>query len=195
MKGALHSLLFAIVGSLTATPVHAQYVPGEFGSLPLLLTIPKVRAELAITPRQAAQLEALRELYRRRMRYLGVGGDASCTERAEAERHEINKEALAILHPTQRRRLPAIERRAQGATLLYSAELRKELGLSERQHRAIEHIRQKGVRFEERINRASQQGKMSRERRIELLRKERLKRARQVWNQLTPSQQRAFWQG
>lgn len=134
-------------------------------------------------------------MYDQSMRHLGAGGDASCAERAEAARQHINSETLALLTPRQRRLLPGIERRALGATLLYSPATRRELNLAPWQEKKIEAIRAQAVTVEERVNRAAQLGRISRERRVERLRRDRLQRARKIWSVLTPAQRQAFWAG
>jgi hypothetical protein len=189
VKALLLAALLALGPKALAVP------PGEMGSLPLLLEVASVRKELGLSASQRRQIAALGTEYREGMRQLAGGADASARERAGDLRSSTNARALAVLSGGQRQQLAAIERRALGATLLYSESARRELDLSRSQHRSIESIRSDATRVEREINRAFEAGTISASRRVALLREDRIARARKIWDLLTPEQRKAFWAG
>ena len=87
---------------------------------------------------------------------------------------QFNRRALSILNPAQRGKLSAIEARFLGATVLYSPAVQAKLKLTDEQKQRIEAIRQKGIVYVGKVNRKFQEGKISQQQRLQLLRGRRM---------------------
>ena len=104
---------------------------------------------------------------------------------------QFNRRALSILNPAQRSKLSAIEAKFLGATLLYSPAVQKKLKLTDEQKQRIEAIRQKGISYVGKVNRKFQEGKISQQRRLQLLRSRRTAQGAEMLRLLTPEQRDA----
>ena len=191
--------LAALVGvCLVAPTLWATTAPVDHpGSLPILLGVEKVRSELKLDSLQRALLDSLRDEYKTAARKLTNPLPQTAQERAVAHakllrlNEQFNRRALSILNPAQRGRLSGIEARFLGATVLYSPAVQVKLKLTEDQKQRIEAIRQKGVVYVGKINRRFQEGKISQQQRLQLLRSRRMAQGAEMLRLLTPEQRDA----
>jgi hypothetical protein len=167
------------------------------GSLPILLGVDRVRAELKLDSLQRALLDSLRDEYKSAARKLTDPLPPTVQERAVAHakllrlNEQFNRRALSILNPAQRAKLSAIEARFLGATMLYSPAVQAKLKLTEEQKQRIEAIRQKGLVYVGKVNRKFQEGKISQQQRLQLLRSRRMAQGAEMLRLLTPEQRNA----
>ena len=187
--------------ALALSPLRsAEYIPGELGSLPILLGTEKVRGELGISPAQASGLDALRNSYRVDAREIGGRKLAGQADRAKAESDlaaltaSTNKKALAILTPAQRADLLGIEKKFLGATLLYSPAIQKKAGVTPEQSAQIAGLRKEAESDAAKINRQFEDGKISFPQRLGKLRALRLSYGKKILGLLNPVQRDAFSQ-
>jgi hypothetical protein len=164
------------------------------GSLPILLGVDRVRAELKMDSLQRALLDSLRDEYKSSARKLTNPLPKTPEERAVAHakllqlNEQFNRRALSILNPAQRAKLSSIEARFLGPTALYSPAVQTKLKLTDEQKRRIEAIRQKGVVYVGKVNRKFQEGKISQHQRLRLLRSRRMAQGAEMLRLLTPEQ-------
>jgi hypothetical protein len=164
------------------------------GSLPILLGTDKVRAQLRLDSLQRALLDSLRDEYKSSVRELTNVMPASEQERLLAEKKlrqlndRYNRRALSMLSHDQRAKLLAMERKFLGATIIYTPSVQAKLDLTEQQKKQVEGIRQRGLVYVGKINRKFQQGKISQQQRIQLLRNRRTAQGREILDVLTPKQ-------
>jgi hypothetical protein len=192
-------LLAALLGiCLTAPAVRATTAPADHpGSLPLLLGVERVRTELKLDSLQRALLDSLRGEYKSAVRKLTDPMPKTPQERAAAEsrllrlNEQFNRRALSVLNPAQRAKLSGIEARFLGATALYSPGVQAKLKLTEEQKGKIEAIRKKGVAYVAKINRRFEEGKISQQERLQLLRNRRMEQGVEMLRLLTPEQRSA----
>ena len=90
----------------------------------------------------------------------------------------FNQRALSVLNPSQRAKLTGIEARFLGATVLFSPSVQARLKLTDAQKREIEAIRQKGITYVGKVNRKFEEGKISQQERLQLLRSRRTAQVR-----------------
>jgi hypothetical protein len=168
------------------------------GALPLLLGVEKVRSELRLDSLQRALLDSLRDEYKSAARKLTHPMPQSPLERAAAQgklhqlNRQFNRRALSILNPAQRDKLSTIEAKFLGSTLLYSPSVQAKLKLTEEQKQRIESIRQKGVAYVGKVNRKFEEGKISQQQRLQLLRNRRMAQGAEILRLLTPEQRSAM---
>jgi Spy/CpxP family protein refolding chaperone len=168
------------------------------GSLPVLLGVEKVRAELKLDSLQRALLDSIRGEYRSSARKLTNPMPSTPQERAAAQQkllqlnEQFNKRALSVLNPTQREKLSSMEARFLGATMLYSPSVQAKLKLTGEQKSQIEAIRQKGISYVGKINRKFEEGKIGQQQRIQLLRTRRMTQSEEILRLLTPEQRTAI---
>jgi hypothetical protein len=188
--------LAALLGVCLAAPtLWAMTAPVDHpGSLPILLGVDRVRAELKLDSLQRALLDSLRGEYKSAARKLTNPLPQTAQERAMAHakllrlNEQFNRRALSILNPSQRAKLSAIEARFLGATVLYSPAVQAKLKLTAEQKQRIEAIRQKGMVYVGKVNRKFQEGKISQQRRLQLLRGRRMAQGAEMLRVLTPEQ-------
>jgi hypothetical protein len=118
-------------------------------------------------------------------------------ERAAAEKRllqlneRFNKRALSVLNDDQRAKLSEIEGRFLGATMVYAPSVQAKLGLTEQQKQQVEGIRRQGVAYVGKINRKFEEGKISQQQRLQLLRSRRTSQGAEILQVLTPKQRNA----
>ena len=191
--------LAALLGiALVAPTLWATTAPVDHpGSLPILLGVERVRAELRLDSLQRALLDSLRGEYRSAARKLTNPLPQTAPDRAVAHakllrlNEQFNRRSLSILNPTQRARLSAIEAKFLGATLLYSPAVQTKLKLTDQQKQRIEAIRQKGLVYVGKVNRKFEEGKISQQARLQLLRSRRMAQGAEMLRLLTPEQRDA----
>jgi Spy/CpxP family protein refolding chaperone len=191
--------LAALLGiALVAPTLWATTAPVDHpGSLPILLGVERVRAELRLDSLQRALLDSLRGEYRSAARKLTNPLPQTAPDRAVAHakllrlNEQFNRRALSILNPTQRAKLSAIEAKFLGATLLYSPAVQAKLKLTDQQKQRIEAIRQKGLIYVGKVNRKFEEGKISQQARLQLLRSRRMTQGAEMLRLLTPEQRDA----
>jgi hypothetical protein len=191
--------LAALLGiALVAPTLWATTAPVDHpGSLPILLGVERVRAELRLDSLQRALLDSLRGEYRSAARKLTNPLPQTAPDRAVAHakllrlNEQFNRRALSILNPTQRAKLSAIEAKFLGATLLYSPAVQTKLKLTDQQKQRIEAIRQKGLVYVGKVNRKFEEGKISQQARLQLLRSRRMAQGAEMLRLLTPEQRDA----
>jgi Spy/CpxP family protein refolding chaperone len=112
-------------------------------SLAVLLGLPGVRQELAITPVQAGLLDAIQASYKARAKQITAIGMAEEDAAMRANwdlkslRKQCNARAMDLLTPSQQDRLLQIQRQMLGGSLLSSPSEQKILGLSDAQRRTL----------------------------------------------------------
>ena len=193
----------ALAGVLLIHCTVASFVHGTTagvdhpGSLPILLSLDKVRAELRLDSLQRALLDSLRGEYKSAARKLTNPMPVTAQERAAAEKRllqlneRFNKRALSVLSEDQRARLSEIEGNVLGATMVYTPSVQAKLGLTEQQKRQVEDIRQQGVAYVGKINRKFEEGKIGQQQRLQLLRSRRIAQHAEILQILTPKQRSA----
>jgi hypothetical protein len=187
---AVFLLLCAFVSSGYATIAAADHP----GSLPILLGLEKVRSELKLDSLQRALLDSLRAEYKAAARKVTSTIPPTPGERAAAEKkfrqlnEHFNRRALSMLNEDQRAKLTAIERKSLGSTMVYMPSVQAKLGLTEQQKKKVEAIRRQGLLYVAKINRRFEQGKISQQQRLQLLRSRRSAQGAQILQVLTPEQ-------
>jgi hypothetical protein len=183
---------------LVAPTLWATTAPVDHpGSLPILLGVQRVRAELKLDSLQRALLDSLRDEYKSAARKLTNPLPRTASERAVAHakllrlNEQFNRRALSILNPAQREKLSGIEAKFLGATVLYSPAVQAKLKLTDQQKQRIEAIRQKGLVYVGKVNRKFEEGKISQQRRLQLLRSRRMSQGAEMLRLLTPEQRDA----
>jgi hypothetical protein len=192
----IHCAVASFVHATTAGVDHP-------GSLPILLSLDKVRAELRLDSLQRALLDSLRGEYKSAARKLTNPMPVTAEERAAAEKRflqlneRFNKRALSVLNDDQRAKVSEIEGRFLGATMVYAPSVQAKLGLTEQQKRQVEGIRRQGVAYVGKINRKFEEGKISQQQRLQLLRNRRTSQGAEILQVLTPKQRNAVlaWEG
>jgi hypothetical protein len=181
-----------------ASPSHGTTAPVDHpGSLPILLGIDKVRAELKLDSLQRALLDSLRDEYKSAASRLTNPMPVTAQERTAAEKQllrineRFNKRALSVLNDDQRAKLSEIEGRFLGATMVYAPSTQAKLGLTEQQKEQVEAIRREGVAYVGKINRKFEEGKIGQQQRLQLLRDRRITQGAEILQVLTPRQRNA----
>jgi hypothetical protein len=163
------------------------------GSLPILLSNDRVRAELKLDSLQRALLDSLRAEYKSSARKV-TSATAAENEHSSAEKQlrqlneRFNRRALSMLSEVQRKKLLQIERKFLGATMVYTPSVQATLGLTDRQKKQVEDIRGKGLTYVGKINRKFERGKISQQQRLQLLRNRRTSQGAELFQVLTPEQ-------
>lgn len=187
---AVFLLLCAFASSGYATIAAADHP----GSLPILLGVEKVRSELKLDSLQRALLDSLRAEYKAAARKVTSTIPVTPGERAAAKKkfrqlnERFNRRALSMLNEDQRAKLMAIERKSLGPTMVYMPSVQTKLGLTEQQKKKVEAIRRQGLLYVAKINRRFEQGKISQQQRLLLLRNRRSAQGAQILQVLTPEQ-------
>jgi hypothetical protein len=188
---AVALLLVCAAGSSGLATTAAVEHPG---SLPILLGVDKVRAQLKLDSLQRALLDSLRAEYKAAARKLTNPMPASAQERAAAGKkllqlnERFNQRALSMLSVDQRAKLVGIERRLLGATMVYTPSVQARLGLTEQQRQKVESIRQEGLAYVGKINRKFEAGKIGQQQRVLLLKNRRARQNAEILRTLTPEQ-------
>ena len=191
-------LLIAVIGAGAANVLATTAASDHLGALPVLLSIDRVRDELKLSSLQQAILASQRNEYKAAARKLISRPPATAEERKEAERklaelnERYNRRALSVLNESQRERLAQIEHQALGATMLYSPRVQREIQVSPTQKQEIENIRRQGLVYLGKINRRFEDGKISVQERVTLLRKRRLSQSEDLLAVLTADQRSAL---
>jgi hypothetical protein len=182
----------------TASPLSAMTAGVDHpGSLPILLSVDKVRAELKLDSLQRALLDSLRDEYKSAARKLTSPMPVTPQERAAAEKRllqlnqRFNKRALSVLNDDQRVKLSEIEGKFLGATMVYAPSVQAKLELTEQQKHQVEGIRRQGLAYVGKINRKFEEGKISQQQRLQLLRSRRNAQGAEILRVLTPKQRDA----
>ena len=187
---AFFLLLWVFVSPSKATTAAVDHP----GSLPILLANDKVRAELKLDSLQRALLDSLRSEYKSAARKVASASAVANGERSLAEKQlrqlneRFNRRALSMLSETQREKLFQMERRFLGVTMVYTPSVQATLGLTGRQKKQVEDIREKGLAYVGKINRKFERGKISQQQRLQLLRNRRTSQGSEIFQVLTPEQ-------
>lgn len=196
MLRAALSLLACI---LVASSLNAAVAPSNHpGAVPILLGLDKVRAELKVDSLQKAVLDSIRSEYKAAVRKLTDPMPVTPEQRVAAEKQLIalneryNQRALSVLNDSQRKRFVQIEHQVLGASMLYSPEVRRKIGLSPEQGKQVLGIHDAEKAYVAKINRQFEAGKIGYQDRIELLRSKRLSQGTQLLKLLTPEQRDAL---
>ncbi|HET9523835.1 MAG TPA: hypothetical protein VFO90_06355 [Terrimicrobiaceae bacterium] len=191
----LRFLVVTLLSCAAALPVLATTAAVEHpGSLPILLGVDKVRAQLKLDSLQRALLDSLRAEYKSAARKLTNPMPVSAQEREVAGKkllqlnERFNQRALSILSEAQRAKLVGIERRLLGATMVYAPSVQTKLGLTEEQKQKVESIRREGLAFVGKINRKFEAGKIGQQQRVLLLKSRRTRQSAEILQVLTPKQ-------
>jgi hypothetical protein len=192
--------LLAILGLALASsvPLHATTRATDYpGSVTMLMEIPSVRSDLALSRDQVAQVNSLcRELKSRSQTLLkaptsGATGLTS-DQRLFALIDGNNARALALLNPAQFARFSELQNRILSYSMLVSPQIQKQLCLTRRQSAAVESLRVRGLEFVAEMNRSFGSGVISHKNRVEILRDYRVRQAEEMKTLLTPTQRNTF---
>lgn len=194
----LLSLLACVVAvsSLPAAIVPADHI----GSVPILLGLDKVRAELKVDSLQRAVLDSIRSEYKAAARKLTTPMPSTPEARVAAEKELValneryNRRALSVLNEAQRKRFVQIEHQVLGASMLYSPKVQSRVGLSAEQKSQVSGVHAQEKAYVAKVNRQFEEGKIGYQQRLELLRSRRLAQGGQLMKVLTPAQRDAFLQ-
>ena len=192
------TLLTSLAAAAWYSLAAAAPVSDHPGSLPLLLGVDRVRAELKLDSLQEAVLDSLRREYKEEARKLANPRPVTPAERLAAEarlatlNERYNRRAFSALNPSQRVELEKIEHGVLGATMLYSPSVQRKLGVTPRQKEQIEAIRARGLTYAGRINRQFEAGRIGMHERLQLLRARRLAQSETLLALLSPGQREAF---
>lgn len=195
----LFSLVIAVAFALTPSMAGEALGPIQLGSLPVFLLQDHVAAELKLTPRQVARIQALRTEFRDSARRIvdTVHKDPSVS-RKEADHaivnllQDSNIRAYELLTDRQKIRLGELEVQALGGTILTVPAVQKKLGLNERQIARINQIAEVGREYTSAVNSWYERGSMDHYEKIWFLREGRIRMARKMEKVLTPEQRKAF---
>lgn len=137
------SLLLLAALALTLPLLSAKSSPDSPASVPVLLGLEPVRADLHLSSLQCALLNSLRTDYKKQARQITAIGmaDQDAALRADWDlkdlRKQFNSRALNVLSPSQQDRLRQIERQMLGGALLTSASEQRLLGLTPAQQASL----------------------------------------------------------
>lgn len=196
MKTIVLVTILALGGGLCQA--FTTHVPGEVGSLPVLLGHHKIQEAVGLSPAQVRSLANIRARYEKSAAVISSqakapGGDRRVASKEfDALRVSTNKQALALLSKEQVIRLAAVEHKLLGATLLYVPSVQKKIGITPSQATQIAEIRAGASDAAAGLNRRYEQGAITEKRRLALLRADRVARGEQILRLLTPLQRDAF---
>ncbi len=145
------SLLLLAALLLTLPLLSAKNAPDSPASVPVLLGLEPVRADLKLSSLQCALLDSLRAEYKKQAKQITAIGmaDQDAALRADwdlkALRSRFNQRALNVLNPSQQDRLRQIERQMLGGALLTSVSEQKLLGLTPAQQASLAVIEKKNL--------------------------------------------------
>jgi hypothetical protein len=128
---------------LTTPLLSAKNLPESPASVPVLLGLEPVRADLKLSSLQCALLDSLRADYKNQVRQITAIGmaDQDAALRSDWDlrdlRTRFNHRALNILNLSQQDRLRQIERQMLGGLLLSSISEQKLLGLTPQQQQSL----------------------------------------------------------
>lgn len=182
------------IGSVNAAIAPADHI----GSVPILLGLDKVRAELKVDSLQRAVLDSIRSEYKAAARKLTNQMPSTPEARVGAEKELValneryNRRALSVLNDAQRKRFVQIEHQVLGASMLYSPKVQSRVGLTPEQKSQVGGIHTKEKAYVAKINRQFEEGKIGYQQRLELLRSRRLAQGVELMKFLTPEQRDAF---
>jgi len=168
------------------------------GSVPVLLGLDKVRAELKLDSLQRAVLDSIRSEYKSAANKLVPPAGATQDQRAAAEKSLLqlndryNRRALSVLNDHQRQRFSEIERQMLGASAVFVPSVQGKLSLSDKQKQQVESIRLSGLAYVGKINRQFEEGKIGYSDRIKLLHDRRMSQGASLMKVLTPEQRAAL---
>ena len=137
------------------------------GSIPVLLGLDPVRADLKLSSLQCSLLDSLRSEYKKSARNITAMGadDADGALRSEWDLRSLtknyNRRALAVLSSTQQDRLRQIERQMLGGNLLSSPAEQKLLGLTVEQQQSLAAIQKQSAAKASSINARCAAGQLS----------------------------------
>ena len=190
---AILGLALAASAPLQATTRATDYP----GSVTLLIEMPAVRTDLALSRDQTAQLHSLRQELKTRSQSLLKSPAAASTGLTQDKRlfaliDGNNARALALLTPHQFARFTEIQNQILSYSMLVSPQIQKQLRLTYRQKASIEALRIRGLEFVSEINRSHSSGAVSHKNRVDILRDYRMRQAEEMKSLLTPAQRNAF---
>ena len=192
---ALVAITFtAILAPLQATTRATDYP----GSVTILLDIAAVRSDLGLSSKQKSQLKLIRKELDAKTKSIIQRSKSSkpsvlTTDQRLFSMIDLNNaEALAVLTPAQLNRFNEIQNRMLGYTMVFSPKVQKQLGLSRSQIGKIEKIRVRGLEFVAQANRSFEEGTMSHDKRLEVLRDYRIDQSAEIKKILTQSQSESF---
>jgi hypothetical protein len=187
-------ILTAAAASLQATTRATDYP----GSVSILLDLSAVRADLVLSSKQKSQLKTIRKdldakteaiLQKTKVPKSSV---LTTDQRLFGMIDLNNAEALAVLLPDQLNRFHEIQNRMLGYTMVFSPKVQKNLGLSQSQVRKIDKTRVRGLEFVAQANRSFEEGTMSHDKRLEVLRGYRIAQSEEIKKILTSAQSETF---
>ena len=186
--------LAAAIAPLQATTRATDYP----GSVSILLDIPAVRTDLALSSKQKSQLKTIRKELASKTKSILKPTKAGQTSVLTTDQRLFgmidlnNAEALAVLSPDQLNRFHEIQNRMLGYTMVFSPKVQKQLGLSRSQVSKVEKIRIRGLEFVAQANRSFEEGTMNHDKRLEVLRDYRIDQSAEIKKILTPAQAESF---
>lgn len=195
----LHLVALFLTAVLSSAPLRASTRATDYpGAVSILLGVDKVQEDLHLSDKQKNRLATLREELKEKSRALTDKANKESMPKIESEKELYslidtnNDQSLAVLSPAQIIRFNQLQNQALGYSMLVSPKIQSALQLSVKQSIAIEALRVKGLKFVAETNKNFLNGKISYEKRMELLRNYRLDQAESMKDILTPDQRKIF---
>lgn len=191
----MKSPLLATVFLAAALNLHAaEPAATSPGSLAVLAGLEPVERELGLSASQSRRIQSLREAYRADAREIVASAVDPSASRKEAGNALANARAktdaavLAVLTPSQQKRLREIELQKLEGTMLTSPAVQTALGLSPEQTKRIADIQDSHLRRADRITADFEAGRIDQWQRLDRLRDSRLRASAAQLSVLNPKQ-------
>jgi hypothetical protein len=188
------SLLLLAALLLTLPMLPAKSTPDSPASVPILLGLEPVRADLHLSSLQCALLDSLRSEYKNRAKQITAIGMAEQDAALRADwdlrdlRSQFNQRALNVLSPSQQDRLRQIERQMLGGALLTSVSEQQLLGLTPAQQASLAVLEKNDQAQAASVTAQFNAGKISNFRKVIALHSIQQKTAKKMLAVLTPKQ-------
>lgn len=195
MKRAPLLILAALLFTL---PVVSAKNPDSPASVPILLGLEPVRADLKLSSLQSALLDSLRSEYKKQAKQITAIGmaDEDAALRANWDlqdlRKQFNSRALNVLSSSQQDRLRQIERQMLGGALLTSVSEQKLLGLTPGQQASLAVIEKNNQAQASAVTAQFNSGKISNFRKDINLHRNQQNTSKKMLAVLTPKQKKQW---
>ena len=201
MKTNLSASVILFSLALTLSPMSAGDAASMLpGSLPVLLGNQSVRADLALSKSQCAQLDTIRAAYKADARMVTARHPDTALDRKAANttleriNADYNAKAAGVLTAEQSVRLEQIGHQSLGGWMLFQPHVRQKLGVTKSQESAIDKIRSEADAFADKLNRSFENGEIDLQDRLQSLREWRMKASDRLKRILTPDQRKSLIQ-
>jgi hypothetical protein len=198
MKRTLLLGFLCLAAAVTTPVLSAKNSSDSPASVPVLLGLEPVRADLKLSSLQCALLDSLRSEYKSRARQITAIGmaDRDAALRADWDlrdlRNQFNQRALDVLSASQQDRLRQIERQMLGGGLLASVSEQKLLGLTPQQQASLAVIEKADLANASSITAQFNAGKISNFRKDIDLHRNQQQTSKKMLAVLTPKQKKQW---